>query len=96
MLANHVIEALSRMPGVERTGDNEFRLEVEGGGTFYFGEEGERVAVSGVKEVQVLGEILELACPGERAVFPCEELIGFRVSIKEEGSDVARHAGFSQ
>lgn len=76
--------ALARVPKVEIEGDHCFRLADERGATFYFGQEGERVTISKVSQVTIVGELIEVQTDGERGYFSCDELLGFKVAVREK------------
>ena len=90
MDARQIIESLSSLPGAEALEDGHFRFAVDGDGTFYFGEEGERVTIARVREVILRGDLVELVSEGERAFFPCGELIGFKVKVRDAAGQPGR------
>ena len=92
MKSSQLIEALGRVPGAEQAGDGRFRLAADGEGTFYFGDEGERVTINKVREVAVIGDLVEVEGHGQRGCFPCEQLLGFKVALPS-GKDKPTRTG---
>lgn len=94
MKSQHVRTVLGRIPGVTEPEEGRFVFVPGGEVSFYFGRDGERVEVTRVREARVADDWLELEGHHERAFFPCDELVGFKAAVPEDG-DEGRRAGFS-
>ena len=90
MDAEQLAVALGRVPNVGIEGEHCFRLADERGATFYFGQEGERVTISKVSKVTIVGELIEVQSDGERGYFSCKELVGFKVAVREKAGGATR------